>query len=190
MISRSLYNCTLPQEWHEQYSLAPQPFVAGTQLLGRAGGRPDIAARVRRSGAGLVVYYSKRSCIRSRKAARARLTISTRVGTSYVSTHEKSVKMRALVQLAVFALALSLVRCEYDFSRYFFQAILNTQENGGLYELYWTFDNEAETISFAVRVNATGWVGFGLSPNGQMPDSDVVIGWVPNGGDLVFHVRS
>ena len=98
--------------------------------------------------------------------------------------------MRALVQLAVFALALSLVRCEHDFSRYSFQTTLNTQENGGLYELYWTFDNEAETISFAVRVNATGWVGFGLSPNGQMPDSDVVIGWVPNEGDPVFHVRS
>ncbi|CAI8042477.1 DBH-like monooxygenase protein 1 homolog [Geodia barretti] len=86
-------------------------------------------------------------------------------------------------------MALSLVRCEHDFSRYSFQTVLNTQENGGLYELYWTFDNEAETISFAVRVNATGWVGFGLSPNGQMPDSDVVIGWVPNEGDPVFHDR-
>ena len=29
-----------------------------------------------------------------------------------------------------------------------------------------------------VSANTTGWVGFGVSPNGQMPRSDVVIGWV------------
>jgi len=27
--------------------------------------------------------------------------------------------------------------------------IFNTEEDGGLYELYWSFDNEAETIAFA-----------------------------------------
>ena len=63
---------------------------------------------------------------------------------------------------------------------YPFRATLNTEERGGLYELYWRFDNEAETIDFAVRVQTTGWIGFGLSPNGQMPNSDVVIGWVEN----------
>ena len=52
----------------------------------------------------------------------------------------------------------------------------------------WNFDNDAETISFAVRVKTSGWVGFGLSPNGQMPDSDVVIGWVTADGDTIFHV--
>ena len=56
--------------------------------------------------------------------------------------------------------------------------VQNTEAEGGLYELYWNFNNDAETISFVVRVQTSGWVGFGLSPNGQMPDSDVVIGWV------------
>ena len=79
--------------------------------------------------------------------------------------------------------------CAHDFSSYPFKATLNTAENGGLYELYWNFDNDAETISFAVRVQTTGWVGFGLSPSGQMPDSDVVIGWVTDDGETVFHVR-
>ena len=31
-------------------------------------------------------------------------------------------------------------------------------------------------------------MGFGLSPNGQMPGSDVVIGWVTDQGEVVFHV--
>ena len=56
------------------------------------------------------------------------------------------------------------------------------------YKLYWSYDLAAETIRFAVRVRTEGWVGFGLSPNGQMPGSDVVIGWVTDQGDVVFHV--
>ena len=95
--------------------------------------------------------------------------------------------MKAVAQILLLACALS-VGCAHDFSSYPFKATLNTAENGGLYELYWNFDNAKETISFAVRVNATGWVGLGLSPNGQMPDSDVVIGWVTDGGETVFHV--
>ena len=96
--------------------------------------------------------------------------------------------MRALVKLAVLTCALSVAWCHHDLSSYSFKATLNTAENGGLYELYWNFDNDAENISFAVRVQTTGWVGFGLSPNGQMPDSDVVIGWVTDDGETVFHV--
>ena len=49
------------------------------------------------------------------------------------------------------------------------------------YTLYWTYNPQLQNISFAVRVQTTGWVGFGLSPNGQMPGSDVVIGWVQDG---------
>ena len=98
--------------------------------------------------------------------------------------------MQALIQLAALACALSFATCAHDLSEtYPFMVTLNTEDNGGLYELYWTFDNAAETISFAVRVQTTGWVGFGLSPNGQMPNSDVVIGWVDNGVTF-FHVSS
>ena len=45
-----------------------------------------------------------------------------------------------------------------------------------------------QSIAFAVNVSTTGWVGFGLSPNGQMPQSDVVIGWVKDDGATTFHV--
>ena len=85
------------------------------------------------------------------------------------------------VQVAVVACLFGLAASAHDLSAsYPFRATLNTEERGGLYELYWRFDNEAQTIDFAVRVQTTGWVGFGLSPNGQMPNSDVVIGWVEN----------
>ena len=55
------------------------------------------------------------------------------------------------------------------------------------YWLYWNFNHTTQNISFAVRVKTTGWIGFGLSPNGQMPGSDVVIGWV-DGTNYYFHV--
>ena len=56
----------------------------------------------------------------------------------------------------------------------------------GQYWLYWSF--QEDNISFAVSVQTTGWVGFGLSPNGQMPQSDVVIGWVDAQGQSQFQV--
>ena len=63
-----------------------------------------------------------------------------------------------------------------------------TLDANGAYKLHWSFDLEAKTISFAVNVSTTGWVGFGLSPNGQMPRSDVVIGWVEDDGQVEFQV--
>ena len=56
------------------------------------------------------------------------------------------------------------------------------------YELYWNFDAATQNLSIAVRVQTTGYIGFGISPNGGMPNSDVVIGWVA-GGMTCFHVR-
>ena len=53
---------------------------------------------------------------------------------------------------------------------------LNTEAEEGLYELYWNFENDAEIIFFAVRVQISGWIGFGCLPTDKMPDSDVVIG--------------
>ena len=71
-------------------------------------------------------------------------------------------------------LVTALHESDYDFHK--------TLDADGKYELYWSFDLEQENISFAVRVQTTGWIGFGLSPNGQMPNSDVVIGWVDADG--------
>ena len=82
------------------------------------------------------------------------------------------------------AFAVQVCTCAHSLEeKYRFSAIL---DDG--YTLYWNFDLEQQTIAFAVNVSTTGWVGFGLSPNGQMPQSDVVIGWVDNNGNTQFHV--
>ena len=65
----------------------------------------------------------------------------------------------------------------------------NAQLNGKDYILYWNFDLQQDNISFAVRVRTTGWIGFGLSRDGLMPQSDVVIGWVGNNQQAYLQVR-
>ena len=47
-----------------------------------------------------------------------------------------------------------------------------------LYQLHWNVTGHR--INFAVRVETSGWVGFGISPTGLMLDSDVVMGFVDN----------
>ena len=62
------------------------------------------------------------------------------------------------------------------YSEYAHHAVLDPQEK---MKLFWTVDWDAETVSFAVEAETTGWVGFGFSTgSGQMVGSDVVIGWV------------
>ena len=58
------------------------------------------------------------------------------------------------------------------------------------YELHWHFDAATQNLSIAVRVQTTGWIGFGISPNGGMPNSDVVTGWVTSGGEAFFQVKN
>ena len=53
----------------------------------------------------------------------------------------------------------------------------------GQYELYWMVTGNR--IDFAVRVQTEGWVGFGISPNGLMLASDVVMGYVDDDNSIV-----
>ena len=56
------------------------------------------------------------------------------------------------------------------------------------YELYWTYVPANAEIRFAARVRTTGWAGLGISPNGGMVGSDIVIGWVNGDGTAVLNV--
>ncbi len=56
------------------------------------------------------------------------------------------------------------------------------------YHLKWKPDDKSETITFLVEVQTKGWVRFGISPNGGMKNSDIVIGWVTDDGKTYFHV--
>lgn len=73
-------------------------------------------------------------------------------------------------------------------TEYNFKFVLRDDEQG-TYVLYWKFDVATETIGFAVNASTRGWVGFGLSPNGGMPGSDVVIGWVKD-DSVYFNVSA
>ena len=42
--------------------------------------------------------------------------------------------------------------------------------------LYWNVVEDV--IQIKITAETTGWVGFGISPEGTMVNSDVVIGWV------------
>jgi len=52
----------------------------------------------------------------------------------------------------------------------------------GKYALYWNLLANKSTgngiIQFAAEVETDGWLGFGISPNGGMIGSDIVLGWV------------
>lgn len=84
-----------------------------------------------------------------------------------------------LLGLAGAALAAHDLSQEYRFS---------ASLAGDDYILHWTADLQNKTLSAAVNVSTTGWVGFGFSPNGQMPGSDVIIAWVNSKGEVLLHV--
>ena len=56
--------------------------------------------------------------------------------------------------------------------------------NPGLYDLQWDCNPTDNVIVFNISVQAQGWVGFGISPDGNMNNSDVVI-LLRNGSLLV-----
>ena len=56
------------------------------------------------------------------------------------------------------------------------------------YMLYWNFTNTE--IIFKLVVKHTGWIGFGLSPNGGMDNSDIVISFKNSDGSFNFTDRS
>ncbi|XP_066291106.1 DBH-like monooxygenase protein 1 isoform X2 [Branchiostoma lanceolatum] len=55
------------------------------------------------------------------------------------------------------------------------------------YFLQWRYD--ADTITFRVEVATLGYVGFGISPNGDMTGSDIVTGFVTDQGETFFYDR-
>ena len=56
------------------------------------------------------------------------------------------------------------------------------------YKMFYSYDTESSILRIAVLVQTTGWIGLGISPNGQMPGSDVVMGWVDRSGQALLQV--
>ena len=57
----------------------------------------------------------------------------------------------------------------------------------GIYRFYWNFTDT--DITGEIHCKTSGWVGFGLSPNGKMDQSDVVVGWITDDGHVNFTDR-
>lgn len=92
--------------------------------------------------------------------------------------------LQLILGIAFLCAALRLVSCVQTFeNKYPYSTYI---EDG--YKVHWNFDLKKQTIDFAVNVSANGWIGFGISPNGKMLDSDIVIGWVNQDGSSQFHV--
>ena len=59
----------------------------------------------------------------------------------------------------------------------------------GHYRMFYSYDEDLSILRIAVLVETTGWIGLGISPNGQMPSSDVVMGWVDQNGTAFLQVQ-
>ena len=96
--------------------------------------------------------------------------------------------MAATILSTGFALLLFLVSCSHgqDLASYENSKTLVS----GQYELYWTYKPDSSTLEMAVRVKTLGWFGLGVSANGQMSNSDLVIGWVTAGGTAMLRVST
>jgi len=56
------------------------------------------------------------------------------------------------------------------------------------YILFWNYNKT--DITFELQVKTTGWAGFGISPNGDMTNSDVILFWVNSNGTSNFTQRN
>jgi hypothetical protein len=57
----------------------------------------------------------------------------------------------------------------------------------GIYRLYWNVSST--NITAEIHCQTSGWVGFGLSPNGGMIGSNVVVGFIASNGAVNFTDR-
>lgn len=55
----------------------------------------------------------------------------------------------------------------------------------GIYRFYWNLtkseDGNSTELIGEIQCRTLGWMGFGLSPNGKMRGSDVIVGWIDDG---------
>jgi hypothetical protein len=64
----------------------------------------------------------------------------------------------------------------------FYSNFIDLLDNG-FYRFYWNY-NTSDLIG-EIHVKTNGWVSFGLSPNGGMDNSDVIVGWIDDNTGVV-----
>ena len=103
-----------------------------------------------------------------------------------VSLHQLDLKMLAAILIALF-----VVQCQgHSHDELSEQYTHHVQlDNEGKYSMFYSINTEKSILKISVHVQTTGWIGLGFSPNGQMPGSDVVIGWVDSSGKSFLQVH-
>merc|ERR1719195_2062519 len=62
-------------------------------------------------------------------------------------------------------------------------------EENHQFRLYWSHLDD-DVMDIGIEANATGWIAIGLSPNGGMENSDIMLGWVDdNDGSVILQDR-
>ena len=56
------------------------------------------------------------------------------------------------------------------------------------FRVFWTVLNDS-FIEFGLQVNTKGWIGIGISLNGLMANSDVMIGWIDQDNTTIIQNR-
>lgn len=96
--------------------------------------------------------------------------------------------MSVIEKFAIILIILRITHANSDYNdEWHFHEWLDSHQN---YLLRWRTDDESETITFKTEVRTRGWIGFGISQNGGMRNSDIVIGWITDDGNTHFHVKS
>lgn len=96
-----------------------------------------------------------------------------------------------MVTLVIIFLACNLSNTTSKFiensinQQYLGEEYLDTEEK---YFLKWRIESEEETIYFEITAQTTGFVGFGISPNGGMTGADILIAGVKPDGTQYFSV--
>ena len=102
--------------------------------------------------------------------------------------HQRPGASRSTLLRAAAASTTSLVPGDYENQL----QMLNQDGSPAGYFFYWTVAGYTGSPSDTLRLdalvlaNTTGWVGWGLSPDGTMTNADIVIAWVPPS----FHAAS
>ena len=124
---------------------------------------------------------------------KAVVTATTVTGPSLESLLIDLVSLRQLdlKMLAAILIALFVVQCQgHSHDELSEQYTHHVQlDNEGKYSMFYSVDTEKSVLKISVCVQTTGWIGLGFSPNGQMPGSDVVIGWVDSSGKSFLQVH-
>ena len=91
-----------------------------------------------------------------------------------------------MIKILIICFLLKTV-CAIDSTVWSHQLWLDPYEK---YSIKWSVDSEKQSITFLCEVQTRGWIGFGLSPNGGMKGSDLIIGWIDdNSGVTHFNDR-